>query len=497
MINLNCIKSTLFVFIFFIVSPLLAQGSFLKKEDSLFLSSGLKYSELVYLSEENKFLFSLNNTLYKSLDRGENWDIWNVWGPHENIIGFVSIEKKVFVTTSRGVYFNTREEWKKLWGISSGEIQTFLYDPEKKYDFYLGTNQGLKQYSLSEHKTYSLAQGNKYNVKDILHHKGYLIFSTESEIYKSLDLGKTWVKFFKKTISEGQKSLEEGIKKINARKIVLVIYKGKLLAWAKDELIYFDRLRFFSSFSRRGLPEEIAIYKFFAQESLLALTDRGLFIFREDLRRWDPYRNKFMETKVLAACWYSEQFIAVVTDKGLFVRDSFLDESLRSGMGSYEHEPSIQEVQEKAISYNQVSNEKLESWKKLMYQRAWFPDVSFNYSKRLDETYEIYTSSKISYSVDGPSDRTSTWAIRLSWKLGDILFNSDEFSMDTRSKLMVQLREDILEQVTRFYFERRRFQMELNYKDDLKWKRDRLLKIQELTAYLDAYTGGWFSKQMH
>ena len=63
---------------------------------------------------------------------------------------------------------------------------------------------------------------------------------------------------------------------------------------------------------------------------------------------------------------------------------------------------------------------------------------------------------------------------------------------------MVELREDVLDQVTRIYFERRRLQLELEADDVLDTQNDlgRHLRLEELTALLDGMTGGQFSKYM-
>jgi hypothetical protein len=60
---------------------------------------------------------------------------------------------------------------------------------------------------------------------------------------------------------------------------------------------------------------------------------------------------------------------------------------------------------------------------------------------------------------------------------------------------MVQLRQDILEQVTRLYFERVRLRAELAHPGQATFKKrsEKELRIQEITALLDAFTGGKFS----
>ena len=64
--------------------------------------------------------------------------------------------------------------------------------------------------------------------------------------------------------------------------------------------------------------------------------------------------------------------------------------------------------------------------------------------------------------------------------------------------MMVELREDILDQVTRLYFERRRIQVELVTlaSIDIQMKMDKEMRLAELTALIDAFTGGEFSKRL-
>ena len=49
-----------------------------------------------------------------------------------------------------------------------------------------------------------------------------------------------------------------------------------------------------------------------------------------------------------------------------------------------------------------------------------------------------------------------------------MIFSTEQTSIDVRSRLMVQLRDDILDEVTRLYFERRRLQLELASKSKVK-----------------------------
>jgi len=61
---------------------------------------------------------------------------------------------------------------------------------------------------------------------------------------------------------------------------------------------------------------------------------------------------------------------------------------------------------------------------------------------------------------------------------------------------MVQLRDDILDEVNKLYFERLRVKMELDNLsiEDRKKRMEKELRLDELTASLDAITGGYFSQ---
>jgi len=59
----------------------------------------------------------------------------------------------------------------------------------------------------------------------------------------------------------------------------------------------------------------------------------------------------------------------------------------------------------------------------------------------------------------------------------------------------VQLRDDVLDEVTRLFFERRHVQIDflLRAPESLQESIERELKLQELTADIDALTGGYLS----
>ena len=63
---------------------------------------------------------------------------------------------------------------------------------------------------------------------------------------------------------------------------------------------------------------------------------------------------------------------------------------------------------------------------------------------------------------------------------------------------MVELRSEILNEVTRIYYERRRAQLDFasNLPQNSVEQIKAIMRIEELTANLDALTNGYFSKRL-
>ena len=64
---------------------------------------------------------------------------------------------------------------------------------------------------------------------------------------------------------------------------------------------------------------------------------------------------------------------------------------------------------------------------------------------------------------------------------------------------MIVLRNDILDEVNKLYFERRRVKIELAYLPAQESRKieDKKLRLEELAASLDALTGGFFSRRLN
>ena len=164
----------------------------------------------------------------------------------------------------------------------------------------------------------------------------------------------------------------------------------------------------------------------------------------------------------------------------------------------FAHEPTIEEIRESAIEYASVHPNMIKKWRRAAANKAWLPSLSFDYDKGKDWQVSDYCSSGVCSDDDITEGKDSDWSVSLSWDLSDIVWNSSQTSIEIRSNAMVKLRDDILNEVTRLYFERRRLQLEMVTAPprDIQETIEKDLRLQELTANIDALTGSYLSKRL-
>lgn len=239
---------------------------------------------------------------------------------------------------------------------------------------------------------------------------------------------------------------------------------------------------------------------------LYAATTRGVFEFSNNLDQWRQLYQGITSSNVRSLALDSGGNSLWAAAKGGVFRidldtsqklspSPVASSSAKNILDHFANEPTIGEIQEVAIRYAEVHPEKIEEWRKLAAKRAMLPDLKIGLDRDKTISDYFYTGSET-----GLDDVTlgRDWDVTLTWELGDLIWNPSQTSIDTRSKLMVQLRDDILDEVTRLYFERRRVQVELQVSppNEIKEQVEKELRLQELTADIDALTGGYLSEQL-
>jgi len=174
--------------------------------------------------------------------------------------------------------------------------------------------------------------------------------------------------------------------------------------------------------------------------------------------------------------------------------------SVNQVLAEFGGEPEIRAVQAMAMGYTKTNPELVEGWLNASQKAYLLPKLNLQYEKEMDlsEDYEYTTGDDGSAEseldqVDASND--DKYVVKLEWRLDKLVMSSEKIRVINEAQDIVKLRDKVLDEVTRLYFDRRRLQVEMLLRpaNDLQAKMKSELRLQELTANLDAYTGGAFS----
>jgi photosystem II stability/assembly factor-like uncharacterized protein len=192
--------------------------------------------------------------------------------------------------------------------------------------------------------------------------------------------------------------------------------------------------------------------------------------------------------------------IFAATEKGLF--RAFLNNDTKSEGRDWIsrlrfNEPGIDEILQAAISYAEVSPDKIKWMRSAARNQALVPKITLGICGDINRNIDLDRggTNDADFYIEGPRQKKWGWDIGLTWNLGELIWSYHQTSIDVRSRLMVQLRNDILDEVTKLYFERLRLKDELiqGPPQGTRQKALKELRLEELTTNIDALTGGYLS----
>lgn len=247
---------------------------------------------------------------------------------------------------------------------------------------------------------------------------------------------------------------------------------------------------------------------------LWAGTSRGVYRFTENKKNWEELSAGLENPNIWALTLLqgNPSKLLAVTPAG-FVDWPILPDNVQLAVPSQidaglkqtfqnllYREPSIHQVEHRVIHDSDTSNWKIQSWHASSRLKTLLPDVSFkkDLSRSTSIDLDRGGTSDADRYILGPENRSRGWDFGVSWNLGDLIWSSSQTSIDSREKMMIELRRDLLAEATRIYFERRRLQMEILFSPAATEQAhlENLLRLEELTALLDGMTGGWYGKQL-
>ncbi|MGB4521248.1 MAG: hypothetical protein WBI28_04890 [Candidatus Omnitrophota bacterium] len=460
--------------------------------------------------------------IFKSEDGGGSWrSIFSAKGTNRgvNFLLFASDDKNsLYAATGNGLYFssNRGRNWNRIFkGKNSFENEcTGL--AVLPYVIYLGTKSGLflsKDNGRSWHKESGLLGNNQIlNIFSNLREPDYIYIASLDGVFKTSDAGKSWERIFiahpVENTDENNEVIEDhdepgrfsGIKYVtidpnNLNCLYVATSKGVYISQNKGRS--WDLLTDYGLLSK-----EIKFLLISLKSTIYAVTKSAIFEYTNE--RWHELSLGLTAEDISSLAKDSHGNLYAAASNGLF-KANFKDtpDTNKNSILEfyYKDEPKISEVQNTAIKYAEVEPEKIIKWRKQAARKALLPQVSIGIDRNSTGLWhwEGGSTTKTDDDILRRGRDSIDWDLTLSWDLSELIWNNDQTSIDVRSRLTVQLRDDVLDEVTKLYFERIRVKMELDNLsiEDRKKRFEKELKLQELTAQLDGLTGGYFSKHIN
>lgn len=502
------------------------------------LNSGINDTDIrsisVFAKDDDIICASGAGSVYFSRNKGKSWkEVFSLkTGSGEmNFVCFDSSDPKViYLATTKGLYVtkDQGEFWQRIFrrpNESANNIHWITQDSFNPQKIYIGTDEGL-YVSCDLGVDWNKSGGGlpHSGVSSIAVHpsNSYVLYVANTYgLFKSSDMGLSWKRVYvtsaRSTNDENENEedrdesagTEEGQTLINC--ITIDRDSPKKIFIATSEGVYgsTDAGESWSKLPTQGLRSDYVNFIVVAKnekDALYAATKKGVFEYLPVPERWRQIHQGMTALGVhsLALDMDKSQLFAG-TNRGIFQTANLSyvkkqNEELDTNKDTNKDveqtlknlalcEPTIREVQETALKYAEVVHpERIKTLRKNAKLKALLPDLSIDYDKTIN-----YDSSADRYFV-GPYD----WGFTFSWDIGDLVFSEQVRLIDSNARLMVQLRDDILDEITRLYYERRKLQTELILDPPQTPEQElvKRLRLEELTANIDGLTGGYFSRQI-
>jgi hypothetical protein len=172
--------------------------------------------------------------------------------------------------------------------------------------------------------------------------------------------------------------------------------------------------------------------------------------------------------------------------------------------GALPADPAVVEVHRMALAYLSLQPAQMDGMRRAAQRRGWLPILSLRVGhdrgvlQRRDYD-QAFLSGATRDLVDQERDQERDLALglTLSWDFGDAAFHPEEIDVSRESRAVIELRDDVLDEITQLYFERRRTLRQIAALDADSPEAALLQqRAAELAAGLDAWTGGWFSRRI-
>ena len=478
------------------------------------------------LINNGEFYIATKKELFKAKNLSEKWESVFSLPAGINEINCVGGRKNlIYIGTKRGLFRSEDygARWQKVFktiipeknDVSSVELSTHM--PNRVI---IGTASGIFISEDSGNRWQDISANLKNRRMKCLALNGSIIYAAGADgLFAKKEGVQGWERLYVRSAAEKSLSGEEAQSEISDTTETEEAVNGINCIAIKDDYLYIglnnkvlyskDGGRTWTNLSGEGLSGTVnRIRPAPKSDTIYCATTKGAFEYSPlNGSRWlQLYKGMDKNYSVSDIMFDNEAETSLwaVTGKGLYrlesaryIGEQYIDveRSLNAFSVISTNEPTFKELQQAAMRFAEVSPDKIKNWRQEARMKALLPKVSFGYDNSISSTSEIYTSGTRDYIVVGPDDISKGLDVSISWELGDIIFSDDQTNIDVRSRLTTQLRNDILDDLRRSYYERKRLQFELiqTPPQDPKARFEKELRLQELSQAVDDLTGNYLS----
>ena len=377
----------------------------------------------------------------------------------------------IYLATDEGLYMRAAKDYhfKRIFSSSDELQRQCLTIARVDGKFYLGTRKGLLTKGLTS-ASWEVFRGELSSalIQKITDHGNMVYVLNSKSIFKIDPANDSYTEIFTVGLSHEVESDEEiapdDQSALSRESIVdFKMTSSGLMYAATQEGVYSsgDSGKTWNILVGEGLPykhlRRLLIKEKDGDPVLFAATDDGVYQYAQ--ARWEPVYQGLESNKISDLAQDDQGRIYAATDRGLFILTP--KEALASippvqngknfSFNNYDEieqyfafEPTIRDVQEMAVEYAEVHPNKIKQWRKQAQMQALAPSLSTGLNRSATDKYHWDTGLTPDALIKGRE--YLDWDVGLSWNLGNLIWNDDQTSIDSRSKLMVELREDVIDQ---------------------------------------------------
>ena len=134
-------------------------------------------------------------------------------------------------------------------------------------------------------------------------------------------------------------------------------------------------------------------------------------------------------------------------------------------------EPSVRELQRAAEEAMLLHPDDLKALRSRVHASAWLPELSAEYQRNVGNIDMLGVSSGEGVDTSALED-VSRYGLRATWKLSELVFSPHEIKLASTALDLQLARRDVLLEVAKLYFERRRLQLKLRREADPTTRRE-------------------------